>query len=255
MGIKKLAAIMLAMSVTVAGCGGGSGGNPGGFGGSGTNASSGGSGNNDGSSGNPSQEFSAVTIIAPAAGAILSEQVRLEIEGSGIQNAELLPAGGGRPFALFTLAPDGSRAWVEFDTRTVPNGSMNVVIDAFDRPAGTAGANAIRAMEPRSWTVQNESISSPYPGVYPLRRDEATLQQMIDMSEQEFATMVNSEWPRIHALLQEYIPNNVTFEPPVPRGFEGPRSSCIADAYAAPEACREYMVRIVMLLQQQGGAE
>lgn len=270
--IRKWAALMLAVGVSLTACGGG------GSGGdlnasSNGNATSSGSSNSEGSSdsdggsvnpqagsdasppaadssgGEEQDGFSASVASAPADGATLANRVRLEIEGSGIENAELLPAAGGRPYALFDVAADQSRAWVEFDTRTLSNGEVQVVIDAYDRPPRTSGARAIRAMQPRTWTIQNPSLSSPYPGDYPLRRDAAPLQEKIDMSEEEFARMIDNEWPRVHALLQEYIPNNVVFEPPVPRGFEGPRSSCIQDAYAAPEACREYMIRIVMLLQ------
>ena len=255
MGIKKLAAMLLALSTSMAACGGGGTGGEGGL-------TSGISGNSqveaggippsgeNAETGSPTQgSFNATLTIAPDAGTVISDSVRLEIEGHGIANAELLPAAGGRPYALFNVSEDQSRAWVEFDTRTVANGEVSVVVDAYDQPPRTAGAKAIRVMQPRSWTIQNASISSPYPGDYPLSRDAARLQAMIDMSEEEFANMINTEWPRVHALLQEYIPDNVVFEPPVPRGFEGPRAACIQNAYASPEACREYMFRIVMLIQ------
>jgi hypothetical protein len=257
MGIKKLAAMLLALSTSMAACGGGGSGGDGGL-------TSGGSGNSQteagaippsgesagtGSADQGKDSFNATMTIAPEDGTVISDSVRLEIEGQGIENAELLPAGGGRPYALFNVSEDKSRAWVEFDTRTVANGEVSVVIEAYDQPPRTAGGNAIRVMQPRSWTIQNASISSPYPGDYPLSRDAARLRAMIDMSEEKFANMIDTEWPRVHALLQEYIPDNVVFEPPVPRGFEGPRSTCIQDAYTSPEACREYMFRIVMLIQ------
>lgn len=245
MSIRKLAAVSLAVMMSLAACGGG--------GGSDINSNAGTSGSSGGQTptGDSSagqNGFSVSAVSAPADGASLSDRVRIEVEGAGIENAELLPAAGGRPYALFNIDPDNSRAWVEFDTRTVTNGELRVVIDAFDSAPGTSGANVIRAMQPRTWSVQNATISSPYPGEYPLRRDAAPLQSMIDLSEEEFAQLIDTDWPRIHALLQEYIPNNVLFDPPVPRGFEGPRMSCTQDAYASPEACREYMIRIVMLL-------
>lgn len=258
MGIKKLAAMLLALSMSMAACGGGGNSGDGGLtsGGAEGASNSGGSRSGEGAippssvdSDNGESGLNASVAIAPEDGAVLSDSVRLEIEGYGIENAELLPAGGGRPYALFNVSEDKSRAWVEFDTRTVANGDISVAIEAYDQPPRTAGANAVQAMQPRSWTIQNPAISSPYPGDYPLSRDAARLQAMIDMSQEEFANMINTEWPRVHALLQEYIPDNVVFEPPVPRGFEGPRSTCIQNAYASPEACREYMLRIVMLIQ------
>lgn len=252
MGIRKLAAVSLAVMMSLAACGGGGSAdinsNAGSSGSSG-NPQTGSGGQTSGGE-NPAGQsgFTIASVSAPADGASVSDLVRIEVEGAGIANAELLPAAGGRPYALFNIAPDNSRAWVEFDTRTVSNGELRVVIDAFDSPPRTAGASVIRAMQPRTWTVQNDAISSPYPGEYPLRRDAAPLQTMLDLSEEEFSRLIDAEWPRIHALLQEYIPNNVVFNPPVPLGFEGPRSSCIQDAYASPLACREYMLRIVMLL-------
>lgn len=248
MRIGKLAATMLALSMSMAACGGGGGGSD--------NPQPGAGGippvvepppaNGNGNGG--STDFAAAATVVPAEGTVLSERVRLEIEGTGIQNAELLPAAGGRPYALFNVEADQSRAWVEFDTRTVANGTVQFMIQAYDQPPRTAGAQTATAMQPRTWVIQNASISSPYPGDYPLRRDAAPLQEMIDLGQEEFASRIEAEWPRIHALLQEYIPDNVVFVPPVPLGFEGPRSACIQNAYASPEACREYMLRIVLLI-------
>lgn len=262
MNINKLATALLVLSISVAACGGGGGGSKEGGVASDrvtdANGSSGGSPSEEGAmppSSGPSDnganesDFNATATVAPAEGAVLSDLVRLEVEGRGMENVELLPAEGGRPYALFHVADDKSRAWVDFDTRTVVNGEVHVVINAYDKPPRTDGASVKSAMPPRSWTIQNASVPSPYPGDYPLRRDAEPLQAMIDMDEQEFANLIDTEWPRVHALLQEYIPNNVVFEPPVPRGFEGPRSTCIRDAYTSPRACHEYMIRIVMLLE------
>ena len=241
MGIRKFAAMMVALGVSMSACGGGS---------------SGGAGSPQPDVGGippvvePGQNgFNASVTLAPADGAVLSGVVRLEVEGYGIRNAELLPAAEGRPYALFNVAADQSRAWVEFDTRTVANGAVQVVIEAYDQPPRTEGARVARAMQPRTWTIQNDPVSSPFPGAYPLSDDAAPLQEMIDLSEEEFARRIDAEWPRIHALLQQYIPDNVVFEPPVPRSFEGPRATCIQDAYASPAACREYMRSIIGLIQ------
>ncbi len=254
MRIEKMAVLALSLSMSLSACGGGGssgGAESGGFQmsdgaqtGAGSIASSGPSANGNGGQ----NDFTVVATVVPADGAVLSNRARLEVEGQGIRNAELLPAAGGRPYARLNVDPDQLRAWVEFDTRTVPNGSMSFIIEAYDQPPRTAGTRAATAMQPRSWTIQNATISSPYPGEYPLSRDRTPLETLTALSTEDFAREIEDEWPRIHAMLQDYIPNNVIFELPVPRGFEGPRGTCIQNAYASPEACREYMSRILAMI-------
>ena len=250
MRIGKLAATMLALSMSMAACGGGGSGEASGCSAAALSGSGGGSLlAGPAADQNARGDLAAVATTAPMEGAVLSGRVRLEVEGSGIRNAELLPAAGGRPYALFTVAPDQSRAWVDFDTRTVGNSTVQMVIEAYDQLPGATEASMVTAMPVRTWTIQNADISSPYPGAYPLSRDPAPLQRLTALSAEALASEINAEWPRIHAMLQEYIPNNVIFDPPVPRGFEGPRSSCIRDAYGSPEACREYMLGILAMMQ------
>jgi hypothetical protein len=102
--------------------------------------------------------FAAQVTEAPADGATVDGIVRLEIEGSNIQNAELLPATGYEPtYGQFTIAPDGNSAILNFNTTTLPDGPIKVRISAFNRPAGDSGASEIIAMPARTWDIQNNT--------------------------------------------------------------------------------------------------
>ena len=100
--------------------------------------------------------FSATVTSAPANGAVVSGTTRLEIRGSGIANAELLPASGYTPrLAQFNVSPDRTMAWVDLDTRTLPDGARDVRISAYNVMEGQAGASEAVAMPARRWTVSN----------------------------------------------------------------------------------------------------
>jgi hypothetical protein len=100
--------------------------------------------------------FSASVTSAPASGAVLSGTTRLEIRGSGIANVELLPATGYTPrLARFNVSPDRTMAWVDLDTRTLPDGVRDVRISAFNVMEGQPGASEAVAMPARQWTVNN----------------------------------------------------------------------------------------------------
>jgi hypothetical protein len=92
----------------------------------------------------------------PDNGATVAGVVRLEVRGQGIQNAELLPANAYTPrLGLFSLSADRTRAWLDFDTRTQPDGPIDVRISAFNRPAGQPGAQEIIVMSARRWNIRN----------------------------------------------------------------------------------------------------
>lgn len=113
------------------------------------------------SPGSGSTSFAATTALAPADGAGVSGRVRLEIRGSGIENAELLPASGYTPvYGTFSVSEDNTSAVLDFDTRSLPNGPIQLRVSAFNVPAGQSGAREIIAMSPRSWTVEN-AASNP----------------------------------------------------------------------------------------------
>lgn len=100
--------------------------------------------------------FAASVTSAPANGAVISGITRLEIRGSGIANAELLPATGYTPrLATFNVSPDRTMAWVNLDTRTLPDGMRDVRISAYNVMQGQAGASEAIAMPARRWTVSN----------------------------------------------------------------------------------------------------
>lgn len=113
-------------------------------------------------SGSPSSSFAAAVSAAPANGATVSGTTRLEIRGSGIANAELLPASGSSPrLGVFNVASDRSMAWLDFDSRSVADGALGVRIAAYNVQAGQPGASEIIAMPARNWNISNGSAPPP----------------------------------------------------------------------------------------------
>jgi hypothetical protein len=112
--------------------------------------------NIDNPSGQGNETFTASVASAPAEGATVSGIVRLEVRGNGIANAELLPANGYSPrFGVFNISADKTYAWLDFDTRSLPDGERTVRISAFNVMAGQPGAQEIVAMPARSWNFSN----------------------------------------------------------------------------------------------------
>jgi hypothetical protein len=104
----------------------------------------------------PPAPLSASVTAAPANGAVISGPIRLEVRGSGIANAELLPASGYAPkLAVLHVSPDRTMASLDLDTRTLPDGVRNVRISVFNVTAGQPNATEIVAMPPRSWEWKN----------------------------------------------------------------------------------------------------
>lgn len=110
----------------------------------------------------PSGVFSAAVTSAPADGATISGITRLELRGSGIANAELLPASGYAPtYGTFNVSADRTMAWLDFDTRSLPDGVKDLRISAYNVTQGQSGAAEIIAMPVRGWNIQNGSGQSP----------------------------------------------------------------------------------------------
>lgn len=104
----------------------------------------------------PPDVLIAETTLAPINGAIITGIVRLEVVGWNMRNVELLPPTGYRPvYARFTVSEDGRSAFVDFDTRTVPNGALDVRISAFNRFIGDPEAREFVALRPHTWFVLN----------------------------------------------------------------------------------------------------
>lgn len=104
----------------------------------------------------PSGAFTATLASAPANGAVVSGTTRLEVRGSGIANAELLPASGWVPkLGVFNVNADRTRAWLDLDTKSLPDGVTDVRIGVFNVTEGQAGAVEIAAMPARRWTLRN----------------------------------------------------------------------------------------------------
>lgn len=109
-----------------------------------------------GNAGSRPRTFTATLTTAPADGAPVSGITRLEVHGSAIANAELLPASGYEPkLGVFNVSADRTVAWLNFDSRTLPDGVSNVRISAFNVTQGQPDATEIIAMPPRQWRLNN----------------------------------------------------------------------------------------------------
>lgn len=107
-------------------------------------------------SGVPTAPFFASVSMAPANGAALNGLVRLEVRGNEMANVELLPASGYAPKrGVFNITGDKTRAWLDLDTTTLPNGPLDVRISAFNVAAGQPGATEVTAMSARTWNISN----------------------------------------------------------------------------------------------------
>ncbi|WP_192804889.1 DUF3466 family protein [Noviherbaspirillum aerium] len=77
-------------------------------------------------------------------------------------NVELLPANGYAPrLGVFSISEDGTVAWLDLDSTTLPNGLINARVSAFDLPAGQAGATEVVAMPARTWNISNAGGTAP----------------------------------------------------------------------------------------------
>lgn len=117
------------------------------------------SGGNSGSptSSPPASAFAATVTQAPADGAEISGTVRILVEGSGIQNVELLPATGYAPLiARGTVTGDRTGAYIDFDTTLIPDGQVTLRVAAFNTPPGQGGSE-ITAMPVRTWSLKNNA--------------------------------------------------------------------------------------------------
>ena len=151
-------ASVLSLALVLTACGGGGEG-------SGSDAAAGGNGNVvGGNSASPAgsdntgsdKTFSANVVEAPADGATVNGFVDLEVRGNNLENVELLPQEGYVPrLGTFSISPDKTVARLNFDTKNVPNGPLQLRIGAFSAPTGSTNASEITAMPTRSWTFNN----------------------------------------------------------------------------------------------------
>ena len=72
-----------------------------------------------------------------------------------MKNVELLPSSGYAPkHGQFTITNNGSFAYLNLDTRDLPNGPLTVRIAAFNSAPGEPGRE-ITAMPSRQWVINN----------------------------------------------------------------------------------------------------
>ncbi len=220
-----------------------------------TNASGSTTDSTSGSNSSASTPFIATVTIAPADGATLSGTVTLEVRGSSLENVELLPPSGYSPrLGVFTISADKTSARLDFDSRTLPNGTLLARISAFNRPSGSTDASEIVAMPAHTWLLRNDPepapASIPSATYMPEVRitlahlpfvDPQFLAPLRQMDDPTFADTVANDWPRVEAILRTYIPVNVIFVPPTPLGFQGAWAACMQTPHSAG-GCRETMV-------------
>lgn len=104
----------------------------------------------------PVQALSVAAASAPGDGAAVAGTVRLEVRGTGIANAELLPGVGYTPrLGQFNVSADRTYAWLDLDTRTIPDGVRDVRVSVFNVTQGQAGAQEVVAISPRRWDFRN----------------------------------------------------------------------------------------------------
>lgn len=109
----------------------------------------------------PRAALRATLTAAPANGAVLSRSTRLEVRGAGLANVELLPAQGYQPsYGQFNISPDRTRAWLDFDPRTLPDGGRDMRISAFNVTAAQPGAREVVVMTPRRWQLATNSTAA-----------------------------------------------------------------------------------------------
>ena len=121
--------------------------------------------------------FTATLASAPSAGATLSGVTRLELRGTGIANAELLPASGYTPrHGQFNISADKTYAWLDFDTRALADGLADLRISAFNVTPGQANASEIVAMPARQWNISsgNNGSFSGYVTTAPMHGSKVT---------------------------------------------------------------------------------
>lgn len=98
--------------------------------------------------------FTVSSTIAPLHGETLSGIVHFEVRGSGIRNAELLPASGYLPrIATFNVSRDGTYAWLDLHTEALPTGALEGRVSVFNVDAGQPNAKEIVAVPARQWTI------------------------------------------------------------------------------------------------------
>ncbi|MFC7516520.1 hypothetical protein ACFQUU_16020 [Herbaspirillum sp. GCM10030257] len=101
------------------------------------------------------------SVSAPLDGAVLSGVTKLEVRGTGLGNAELLPASGYVPrLGKFNVSKDKTYAWLDLDTSSIPDGVQEVRISAYNVTDGQPNATEIVAMPARRWQFSNGTSNS-----------------------------------------------------------------------------------------------
>ncbi|HYD95865.1 MAG TPA: DUF4214 domain-containing protein [Noviherbaspirillum sp.] len=105
--------------------------------------------------------FSARLVAAPTEGAQITATTHVEVEGTGLENVELVPANGYTPiYGVFRINESKTRASLELDPNALPAGALTVRIVAWNVKARSSGGTEIVVMPSRAWIIQR---SQPAP--------------------------------------------------------------------------------------------
>jgi hypothetical protein len=105
-------------------------------------------------------------LTAPPDGATISDFVRFDLTAMNVKHAELLPVTGYTPqYGRFNLLPNPTAtpwisAWMDLDTRKLPNGPFSARVVIFDAPAGMPARQQV--VLSRTWIIRNTAVPSGF---------------------------------------------------------------------------------------------
>lgn len=100
--------------------------------------------------------FTATVLSAPPEGAVIRGGERIELQGSGIRNVELLPAAEDLPiYSSFTIGSDFRSASLVLDPQKLPSGPVSFRVVAWNVTPGGSGQSIV--VMTRTWTIQNDA--------------------------------------------------------------------------------------------------
>lgn len=100
--------------------------------------------------------FSANAVVVPVNGSVIGETLHVEIEGTNLENVEVLPATGYSPKygTNIWISADKTKSSVYVDTSTLPKGLTDLRVSVFNKPAGDPTATEIVVMPARQFDIK-----------------------------------------------------------------------------------------------------
>lgn len=100
--------------------------------------------------------FSANAVVVPVNGSVIGETLHVEIEGTNLENVEVLPATGYSPKygTNIVISADKTKSSVYVDASTLPKGLIDLRVSVFNKPAGDPTAREIVVMPARQFDIR-----------------------------------------------------------------------------------------------------